>query len=49
MSGKLNVEGVEYRSHIDDLQQLGELGSGTCGHVVKMLHKPSAAVIAVKV
>ncbi|XP_032510609.2 dual specificity mitogen-activated protein kinase kinase 7-like isoform X2 [Danaus plexippus] len=48
VSGKLNVGGVEYRSHIDELQQLGELGSGTCGHVVKMLHKPSAAVIAVK-
>ncbi|CAH2100373.1 unnamed protein product [Euphydryas editha] len=47
-SGKLNVNGVEYRSHIDDLQQLGELGSGTCGHVVKMLHKSSGAVIAVK-
>lgn len=43
------MDGVEYRSHIDDLQQLGELGSGTCGHVVKMLHKSSGAVIAVKV
>ncbi|XP_045761655.1 dual specificity mitogen-activated protein kinase kinase 7-like isoform X2 [Maniola jurtina] len=48
VSGKLNVDGTEYRSHIDDLQQLGELGSGTCGHVVKMLHRPSGAVIAVK-
>ncbi|CAH2242471.1 jg20455 [Pararge aegeria aegeria] len=48
VSGKLNVDGTEYKSHIDDLQQLGELGSGTCGHVVKMLHRPSGAVIAVK-
>ncbi|XP_047525880.1 dual specificity mitogen-activated protein kinase kinase 7 isoform X2 [Pieris napi] len=48
VSGKLNVEGVEYRSSIDELQQLGELGSGTCGHVVKMFHKSSGAVIAVK-
>ncbi|XP_072935306.1 dual specificity mitogen-activated protein kinase kinase 7-like isoform X2 [Epargyreus clarus] len=48
VSGKLNVDGVEYKSHVDDLQQLGELGSGTCGHVVKMLHRPSSAVIAVK-
>ncbi|XP_037300471.1 LOW QUALITY PROTEIN: serine/threonine-protein kinase dst3 [Manduca sexta] len=48
VSGKLNVDGTEYSSSIDDLQHLGELGSGTCGHVVKMLHKPSAAVIAVK-
>lgn len=32
-----------------DLEQLGELGTGTCGHVVKMKHKPSNKVIAVKV
>lgn len=48
VSGKLNVDGVEFRSHVDDLRDLGELGSGTCGHVVKMLHKPSGTVIAVK-
>ncbi|XP_041974426.1 dual specificity mitogen-activated protein kinase kinase 7-like isoform X2 [Aricia agestis] len=48
VSGKLSVNGVEYRSHINDLHQLGELGSGTCGHVVKMLHQPSGAIIAVK-
>ncbi|RVE55190.1 hypothetical protein evm_000088 [Chilo suppressalis] len=48
VSGKLNVNGREYRSLVDDLQHLGELGSGTCGHVVKMLHKPSNTVIAVK-
>lgn len=48
VSGKLNVDGLEYRSNVNDLQLLGELGSGTCGHVVKMLHKPSGAVIAVK-
>ena len=38
-----------YRTQINDLEHLGELGFGTCGHVVKMLHKPSKAVIAVKV
>ncbi|KAJ2946690.1 hypothetical protein O0L34_g12750 [Tuta absoluta] len=48
VSGKLNVGGVEYRSHIDELQHMGELGSGTCGQVVKMLHRPSGAIIAVK-
>jgi len=31
------------------LEHQGELGNGTCGHVVKMLHKPSQTVIAVKV
>ncbi|XP_060810236.1 dual specificity mitogen-activated protein kinase kinase 7 isoform X2 [Amyelois transitella] len=48
VSGKLNVDGTEYSSNVDDLELLGELGSGTCGHVVKMLHRPSGAVIAVK-
>lgn len=48
ISGKLKLNGEEYHSRIDDLQHLGELGSGTCGHVVKMLHKPSSTVIAVK-
>lgn len=32
----------------NDLEHLGDLGYGTCGHVVKMLHKPSQTVIAVK-
>lgn len=31
------------------MEHLGELGNGTCGHVVKMLHKSSQKVIAVKV
>lgn len=39
----------KYQTDIKDLEHLGELGNGTCGHVVKMLHKPSNTVIAVKV
>ena len=39
----------EYKTEIKDLEHQGELGNGTCGHVVKMLHKPSQTVIAVKV
>lgn len=39
----------KYYTEIKDLQHLGELGNGTCGHVVKMQHKPSQKVIAVKV
>jgi hypothetical protein len=39
----------KYQTEVKDLEHLGELGNGTCGHVVKMLHKPSTAVIAVKV
>ncbi|XP_063633405.1 dual specificity mitogen-activated protein kinase kinase 7-like isoform X2 [Cydia splendana] len=48
VSGNLTVNNVQFRSNVDDLIHLGELGSGTCGHVVKMMHKPSGAVIAVK-
>lgn len=34
---------------IKELEHIGELGSGTCGLVVKMWHKRSQTVIAVKV
>ncbi len=34
---------------INDLESLGELGHGTCGHVVKMRHRPSNFLMAVKV
>lgn len=49
MSGNLTIDGKKFPPDIRDLEQLGELGNGTCGHVVKMLHTPSQAVIAVKV
>lgn len=39
----------KYKTEIKDLEHQGELGNGTCGHVVKMRHKPSETVIAVKV
>jgi hypothetical protein len=39
----------KYKTEIKDLEHQGELGNGTCGHVVKMLHKPSQTIIAVKV
>lgn len=38
----------KYQTEENDLEHLGDLGYGTCGHVVKMLHKPSQMVIAVK-
>jgi mitogen-activated protein kinase kinase 7 len=38
----------KYQTEENDLEHLGDLGYGTCGHVVKMLHKPSQTVIAVK-
>lgn len=49
MQGKLKINGTQYFATQNDLEDLGELGNGSCGHVVKMLHKPSGEVIAVKV
>ncbi|XP_023713863.1 dual specificity mitogen-activated protein kinase kinase 7 isoform X2 [Cryptotermes secundus] len=48
MNGILSINGKKYKTEIKDLEHQGELGNGTCGHVVKMLHKPSQTVIAVK-
>lgn len=48
-TGSLKINGVDYDTNIQDLEYLSELGNGTSGHVVKMRHKPSGAIIAVKV
>ncbi|XP_012250643.1 dual specificity mitogen-activated protein kinase kinase 7-like [Athalia rosae] len=48
MNGILSINGRKYHTEMKDLEHLGELGNGTCGHVVKMRHKPSGVVIAVK-
>lgn len=47
-SGMIKINGQVYKTALTDMQDLGELGSGTSGHVVKMRHKPSGAIIAVK-
>ncbi|XP_030567518.1 dual specificity mitogen-activated protein kinase kinase hemipterous-like [Drosophila novamexicana] len=47
-TGKLNINGRQYPTDIHDLQHLGDLGNGTSGNVVKMLHVSSNTVIAVK-
>ena len=39
----------KYATEMSDLEPLGELGHGTCGHVVKMRHKKTGAQMAVKV
>lgn len=49
LTGIITVDGRKYLSSIHDLEHLGELGFGSCGHVVKMRHPASHAVIAVKV
>jgi hypothetical protein len=47
-TGSLKINGLEYQTNVNDLEYLSELGNGTSGHVVKMRHKPSGAIIAVK-
>lgn len=48
-NGILNINDVPYKTDIKDLEHLGELGNGTSGHVVKMRHKETGCIIAVKV
>lgn len=48
-NGILTIDGVEFQTDIKDLDCLGELGNGTSGHVVKMKHKPTNSILAVKV
>lgn len=48
-NGILNIDDVPYKTEIKDLEHLGELGNGTSGHVVKMKHKQTGRIIAVKV
>lgn len=47
-SGQLKIHGQNYNTNIDDLELIGDLGNGTCGHVVKMRHRHSNEIIAVK-
>lgn len=48
-NGILTINNEPHRSEIKDLEDLGELGNGTSGHVVKMKHKQTDTIIAVKV
>ena len=48
-TGRLQLaSGEKVACSIDDLEMLGDLGNGSCGHVVKMRHAPSGTVMAVK-
>lgn len=47
--GILNIGGREYKTDLKELLDLGELGNGTSGQVVKMCHQPTGTIIAVKV
>ncbi|XP_039575506.1 dual specificity mitogen-activated protein kinase kinase 7 isoform X3 [Passer montanus] len=47
-TGYLTVGGQRYQAEINDLENLGEIGSGTCGQVWKMRFRKTGHVIAVK-
>ena len=48
LSGVLNIDGKVFKTPIEELIPLGDLGNGTCGHVVKMKHRESGKIIACK-
>lgn len=48
-NGILTINSIDYKTDFKDLDDLGELGNGTSGHVVKMKHKLTDTIIAVKV
>ncbi|EEZ99193.2 dual specificity mitogen-activated protein kinase kinase 7 [Tribolium castaneum] len=48
ISGNLTINNKLYETDIKDMERLEELGFGTCGHVIKMRHKLSGEIIAVK-
>ncbi|XP_054728627.1 dual specificity mitogen-activated protein kinase kinase hemipterous-like [Anastrepha obliqua] len=47
-SGILTINGQKYPSKMSDLEHLSDLGNGTSGNVVKMRHKPTGTILAVK-
>ncbi|XP_040305682.1 dual specificity mitogen-activated protein kinase kinase 7 isoform X3 [Herpailurus yagouaroundi] len=47
-TGYLTIGGQRYQAEIHDLENLGEMGSGTCGQVWKMRFRKTGHVIAVK-
>nr|XP_014347656.1 PREDICTED: dual specificity mitogen-activated protein kinase kinase 7 [Latimeria chalumnae] len=47
-TGYLTIGGQRYQAEISDLENLGEIGSGTCGQVWKMRFKKTRHIIAVK-
>nr|XP_023396264.1 dual specificity mitogen-activated protein kinase kinase 7 [Loxodonta africana] len=47
-TGYLTIGGQRYQAEINDLENLGEMGSGTCGQVWKMCFRKTGHIIAVK-
>lgn len=47
-NGILKIAGVQYKTDVSELEDLGTLGNGTSGHVVRMRHPTTDTTIAVK-
>ncbi|XP_072015628.1 dual specificity mitogen-activated protein kinase kinase 7-like isoform X2 [Amphiura filiformis] len=47
-TGKLSIDCKVYKITVDSMISLGELGLGSCGHVVRMQHKETGSIVAVK-
>ncbi|XP_030840406.1 dual specificity mitogen-activated protein kinase kinase 7-like isoform X2 [Strongylocentrotus purpuratus] len=47
-TGLLTTEGKRYHINVESLESIGELGFGSCGHVIRMRHKESGTILAVK-
>lgn len=45
----IKIDNEEHYTDIKDLEDLGELGNGTSGQVIKMKHRLTNRIIAVKV
>ncbi|XP_061184017.1 dual specificity mitogen-activated protein kinase kinase 7-like [Saccostrea echinata] len=48
MTGILTLNNQKHNTDINEMESLGELGHGTCGQVIKMRHKPTNHLMAVK-
>ncbi|XP_067941237.1 dual specificity mitogen-activated protein kinase kinase 7-like [Watersipora subatra] len=48
LTGVLDIAGEKVKCEQTDLEDLGELGHGTCGQVFTMRHKSSGQIMAVK-
>lgn len=48
-NGKLRIKDKMYKAIASDFENLGEIGSGTCGQVYRMRFKSANHIMAVKV
>ncbi|XP_076823044.1 dual specificity mitogen-activated protein kinase kinase 7-like [Clavelina lepadiformis] len=47
-NGKLRINGAVHKADVKEFENLGQIGSGTCGQVYKMKYRPTGHIMAVK-